>query len=239
MSKFCPVIDCDFWGNCPEGTLKGKFCPDCGKKLTEINPKEIDETIQSDTIYERFDDSEGEIAENEVFDNKGPLPKIRQVEEIGTRKVAKGSHGTQFQYIPRNIQESLKPLNTNHPNIRSEMDENENTVVRIRFNTLIRRKYYVKIDAICLRIGHKYFQDFKTSIVPFEESSNVKIHGFEFVTIHGTLMFPTKKISVNRICFPYKYYYYLKSGEERYEHLHHESNINYNRYFFGILLIPR
>ena len=108
MSKFCPVIDCDFWNDRPEGTPKGKFCTYCGKELTEINPKEFDETIESDTIYERFDDSEGEIEENEDIDNKGSLPKIRQLEEKGTRKVAKGSHGTQFQYIPRNIQESLK-----------------------------------------------------------------------------------------------------------------------------------
>ena len=201
--------------------------------MTEIDPIPNDvATPVHDTKFETFSDSEGENKENEVAFNLEGFLRTIELETKHTRNFAKGSHGTKPHSVPQNTQESITPLNANHPQIKSGTSTDQTTVkVRIHFNTLIHRKYYEKIDAICLRIGHKYFQHFKISIVPFEAIELVRVHGCEFVTLHGYLEFPTKKISNSGIRFPYKYYYYYKSGEESYEHLHHTSNINYNRYY--------
>ena len=225
MSKYCPDIKCDFWDDYPEGISKGKFCPDCRENMTVINPKQNDENPpHHDTNCERSGVSEGQKEENEVSNLF--FQTIGHHETKITMNLAKERHKT-----PSSNQEKIMPLRIQHPQIKSEMDENGDTFVRIHFNTLILRKYYEKMDAICLRIGHKYYQNFNISIVPFEEIGSVWIYGDEFVTIHGTLIFPRRIRFNDEIRFPYKYYFYLKSGKEQYEHLHHASNVNYNRYF--------
>eukprot|EP00800_Vazella_pourtalesii_P023389 TRINITY_DN944_c0_g1_i3.p2 TRINITY_DN944_c0_g1~~TRINITY_DN944_c0_g1_i3.p2 ORF type:complete len:117 (+),score=6.26 TRINITY_DN944_c0_g1_i3:82-432(+) len=116
MSKYCPDNDCDFWDENPEGVLKGRFCSDCGKVLTEIYPIPNDVTTPvHDTEFEKFSDSEGENKENEVaFNLEGSLRTIK-LETKHTKNFAKGSHGTRFHYLSQNTQESITPLNTNHP----------------------------------------------------------------------------------------------------------------------------
>ena len=117
MSKYCPVIDCNFWIDNPEGTPKGEFCGECGQKFTEINPKQFGEiTPLPDTSYKESGDSVRENEENEVFD---PTEQI-ETNDIG--KSAKGSHGTQFNYVPKNIQERIEPLNTSHPHINKQRE---------------------------------------------------------------------------------------------------------------------
>ena len=114
--------------------------------------------------------------------------------------------------------------------IYTEIDTNETSYVSIRFTTLILKEYWKKIDAICLRIGLRYFGGFNTSIVPFSKLNTVKLQCGKFVTISGTLKFPSRIISQGKICFPYKYFIYSKDNNQGFEQLHHFSN-NFNRYF--------
>ena len=114
--------------------------------------------------------------------------------------------------------------------IYTEIDPNEASYVNIQFTTLILEEYWKKIDAICLRIGHRYFGDFRTSIVPFNKINTVELQCGKFVTISGTLRFPAKHIYKSEIRFPYKYFIYSKDNNTSYEHLHHLHN-NFNRYF--------
>ena len=114
--------------------------------------------------------------------------------------------------------------------IYTEIDPNETAYVNIQFITLILEEFWKKIDAICLRIGHRYFGDFKTSIVLFSKINTVKLQCGKFVTISGTLRFPVKLISKGEIRFPYKYFIYSKDNNTSYEQLLHTQN-NFNRYF--------
>ena len=114
--------------------------------------------------------------------------------------------------------------------IYTEIDPKETAYVNILFTTLILKEYWKKIDAICLRIGHKYFGDFRTSIVPFSKTNTVKLQCGKFVTISGMLKFPVKHIYKGEIRFPYKYFIYSKDNNTSYEQLHHLHN-NFNRYF--------
>ena len=114
--------------------------------------------------------------------------------------------------------------------IYTEIDPNGTSYVSIQFITLILEEFWKKIDAICLRIGHRYFGDFKTSIVPFSKLNTVKLQCGKFVTISGTLRFPVKLISNGEIRFPYKYFIYSKDNNTSYEQLLHTQN-NFNRYF--------
>ena len=115
--------------------------------------------------------------------------------------------------------------------ILSEINPKDIEYVNIQFDTLILKEYWKKIDAICLRIGGRYFDDFKTSIVHFSNTGVVKLKGCEFVTITGILKFPIKLIRINEISFSYKYYVYSNDKKESYEHLHHYSGTDFNRYF--------
>ena len=115
-------------------------------------------------------------------------------------------------------------------NILSEIDPKDTEYVNIQFDTLILKEYWKKIDAICLRIGAKYFGEFNTSIVHFSNTGEVKLKGCEFVTITGILKFPLKLIKTKEISFCYKYYVYSNDKKESYEHLHHSSG-DFNRYF--------
>ena len=114
--------------------------------------------------------------------------------------------------------------------IYTEIDHIETAFVDIQFTTLILEEFWKKIDAICLRIGHKYFGDFKTSIVPFSKTNTVRLQCGKFVTISGKLKFPVKHISNGEIRFPYKYFIYSKESNTSYEQLHHLHN-DFNRYF--------
>ena len=113
--------------------------------------------------------------------------------------------------------------------ICTEIDSSETYYVNIQFTTLILKEYWKKIDAICLRIGHKYFGEFKTSIVPFGKVNTIKLQCGKFVIISGTLKFPIKHIFKGEICFPYKYFIYSKDNNASYEDLHYFIN-NFNRF---------
>ena len=114
--------------------------------------------------------------------------------------------------------------------ICNEIDPGETDSIIIQFNTLILKEYWKKVDAICLRIGHTYFNDFQKSVVQFSEVSSIKIKSGKFVIIKGKLKFPTRYIDKEQIYFPYKYYLYSKDGYQSYEHLH-LANINFDRFF--------
>ncbi|KAI6655289.1 hypothetical protein LOD99_11425 [Oopsacas minuta] len=109
------------------------------------------------------------------------------------------------------------------------MDQNETRYYYIHFYTLILKEYWNNICAICLRIGDKYFNNFRTSIVQFHKISEVELRSGTFVIIEGTLRFPISAIHQSEICFTYKYYLYLQDGQGNYENLHHHSDVN--RYF--------
>ena len=114
--------------------------------------------------------------------------------------------------------------------IYSEIDPSETSYVNIQFTTLILEEYWKKVDAICFRIGHKYFGNFHTSIVLFSRVNTIKLQCGKFVTISGTLKFPSKLITNGKICFPYKYFIYSKDNNESFEQLHHPC-CNFDRYF--------
>ena len=115
--------------------------------------------------------------------------------------------------------------------ICNDIDPSETDYITIQFNTLILKEYWKKVDAICLRIGHAYFKDFNRSVVQFSEVSKISIKSGKFVIIKGKLKFPTKYIDKRQIYFPYKYYLYSKDGNQSYEHLHHLTNTNFDRFF--------
>ncbi|KAI6647051.1 E3 ubiquitin-protein ligase [Oopsacas minuta] len=117
------------------------------------------------------------------------------------------------------------PVNQIHFGLRSLMEGK--TDIRIQFNTLILREYYEQIGEISLEIIDKNFVNFPSYFNSYDQPKEVEINGYEFNIFHGVLMFPTKCISD----FPYKYCLHFKSGHEIYEHLHHDSDINFNRYF--------
>ena len=114
MSKYCPDTDCEFWDDYPEGIPKGKFCGYCHETLTKINPKQIDEITPHPDTSKEFGDSVGENEKNEVFD----LTEQLETKNIGNS--AKGSQETQFNYVSKNIQESVEPLNISHPHINKQ-----------------------------------------------------------------------------------------------------------------------
>ena len=115
--------------------------------------------------------------------------------------------------------------------ICNDIDPSETDYITIQFNTLILKEYWKKVDSICLRIGHAYFKDFNRSVVQFSEVSKISIKSGKFVIIQGKLKFPTKYIDKRQIYFPYKYYLYSNDGNQSYEHLHHLTNTNFNRFF--------
>ena len=141
--------------------------------------------------------------------------------EVSKSKRIEQKEGAEFQHTP-----------LSKYTILSEIDPKDTEYVNIQFDTLILKEYYWnKIDAICLRIGCEYFGDFKTSIVIFSEVSEVKLKGHEFVTITGILKFPLKLIRNNEIFFSYKYYVYSNDKKENFEHLHHYSGKDFNRFY--------
>ena len=286
MSKYCPVVDCEFWDDYPQGIPKGRFCGYCQKALTEINPKQIDEiTPHPDTLG----DSVGENEDNEVFDLTG------QPVLINDRKVSSSSEEGSITDTPDQIYDAIgegpraerevlldnntasplhfpiaidielnegvkqKPNSNQTPtkviNISFiqkilgkkkepdgkyllndpietpiQMRERERCVI-IRFKTLILKETFEKTENICLRIGHKCFGNFSTPCEEFRNFRVVNVQNCEFVIIFAYIHFPIKYMVKNTICFPYKYFYKLKDGNQDIsEHLHHEWNINYNRY---------
>ena len=114
--------------------------------------------------------------------------------------------------------------------IHSEMDPNETEYVSIQFTTLILEEHWENVVSICLKIGHDYFDNFKSSIVPFSRVKNIIITDNKFVIISGTLKFPLKHVSKNVIKFPYRYCIYSNDGNESCEHLSHNDKM-VNRYF--------
>ena len=276
MSKYCPVVDCEFWDDYPEGIPKGRFCGYCHEALTEINPKQIDEiTPHPDTLG----DSVGENEENEVFhlkrqpvlindrkesssseegsitdtpDQKGPRAEVDnntasllhfpiaidiELNEGVKQKPNSNQAPTKMRdksFIQKFLGKKKEPdgkyllIDPIEPPI--QMRERERCVI-IRFKTLILKETFEKIEYIRLRIGHKCFGNFSTPCEKFRKFGVVNVQNCEFVIIFAYIHFPIKYMLRNTICFPYKYFYKLKDGNQDIsEHLHHEWNINYNRY---------
>ena len=173
------------------------------------NSVENHHSINNDTNQGKNKRSNDQRSETE--DNESEVRKSKRVEQ---KQSAESQHA---------------PLSKYH--ILREIDQKESEYVNIQFDTLILKEYWKKIDAICLRISGKYFGDFKTSVVPFGKTGKVKLKGCKFVTINGILKFPFKLIRAKEIQFSYKYYVYSNDKKESFEHLHHKTGTDYDRYF--------
>ena len=216
MSKFCPDTQCDFWEDFPDGLVgkRVKICPCCSQSLLTEKPLQNPENFHKAKDNSQAD--KRKRGKDANFQNSDPNP--------GSRK----SKRTEDKYSNQSQQDDQSFYRKF--GIFIEIDPDETSYVNIQFTTLILKEYWKKIDAICLRIGHRYFGDFKTSIVPFSKLNTVKLQCGKFVTISGTLKFPVKHISNGEIRFPYKYFIYSNDNNTSYEQLHHLHN-NFNRYF--------
>ena len=225
MSKFCPDTECDFWEDFPDGLggKKAKACPYCSQALvTEKSSRDTPNILeQEDSKSGSGDSARGQDMKQSV----PPLPGV--VSDFESLDSEPNSEKIKNKKVTLQPDEQL--VNRSFT-IYTEIDTNETSSVLIRFTTLILKEYWKKIDAICLRIGLSYFGEFNTSIVPFSKLNTVKLQCGKFVTIRGTLKFPSKLISQGKICFPYKYFIYSKDNNQGFEQLHHSVN-NFNRYF--------
>ena len=252
MSKYCPDIDCGFWKEYPEGT-KGRFCVHCGNKLTEINPIPIDVTKprSDDSGGEEIIDKTDTLSTSSEEDLSSPVDDKDQAKSPihSPIKIDIGSNDnvemrkTSDQNIKRNKSLIRKVFGERKKKTKSgryilndpieppvQMKRREKCVI-IQFNTLILKETFDKIEYICLKIGHKCFGNFSTSSEEFRKFGVVEVQNREFVIIFAYVHFPNRYMVKNTIYFPYKYFYKFKQGNlDISEHLHHEWNINYNRY---------
>ena len=206
-------------------------------KSLSTSPKEGSITYTHDPIHD--------TGEEVLLDNNIPYPlhlptniDIKSNENIEMKERAPNQTSTKTRNNsnilsfrkPRRKKEIkkeyfLKPIK---PPIK--MKGKERCVI-IRFKTLILKEIFEKIEYICLKIGHECFENFSKPSEKFRNSDVVNVQNCEFVIIFAYVHFPIKYMVKNTICFPYKYFYKLKNGIHCIsEHLHHEWNINYNRF---------
>ena len=207
---FFDLVSTDFSQSPSNGTFNHVTTNEIRQSHTKSDPQvEVHEAIDSSQADNR------KRGENENSQNSDPSSRSRK------SKRTEDKHSNQSQHDDQSLHRKF--------GIHTEIDPNETSYVNIQFITLILKEYWKKIDAICLRIGHRYFGDFNTSIVPFNKINTVKLQCGKFVTVSGTLRFPVNLIYKSEIRFPYKYFIYSKDNNASYEQLHHSYN-NYNRY---------
>ena len=132
---------------------------------------------------------------------------------------------------PAKVDSKFQTSDSDKLEVLTEMDPNDANYCCIDIKTLIWKEYWDKVDTVCLRIGLKHFNNFKTSIVPFREINRIRLNDFEFVVINGILKYPTSLITRQKsdIHFAYKYYLHLKDDSECFEKLSHKSG-DFNRF---------
>ena len=215
----------------PNPTIGAKAQPSDGER-EDISGKSKPVSSRRDPLVRVSDQMQTRSANNFHSININPNPgKNKRSNEQRSEADDRESEVRKNKKIEQKEDAESQHAPLSECTILSEIDPKVTEYVNIQFDTLILKEYWNKIDAICLRIGGKYFGDFKTSVVPFSKTGEVKLKGCEFVTITGILKFPLKLISANEIRFSYKYYVYSNDKKKSYEHLHHYSGADFNRYF--------